>query len=169
MPRPSIFDNLGKLLMCKRFLVNEAPMKKWYVEFCVDDEERFVRLKNIYDALRVAKDAGQFEYSEDWLKFLAPDDISRLWWPTEDELEERRRIWYSTPVALRNQIPRSGWTFESLIGAFNNGDYAIENCERLSPRAGRLVFDPWGHPYGGTEPFQGLIEAFGFAVTEVSD
>lgn len=52
-----------------------------------------------------------------------------------------------------------------MIDAFRNGDYDLLGCRRASLRIGRLAFEPFGWPYGGTGCMRALIEAFGHRVT----
>jgi hypothetical protein len=56
-----------------------------------------------------------------------------------------------------------------MIGAFEDGDYELLGCHRLSDTVARLDFKPYGSPYGGTGCMQALIEAFGHQVTSVLD
>jgi hypothetical protein len=54
----------------------------------------------------------------------------------------------------------------SLFEAFKNGDYQLLPIERLSADEAVLPFEPFGHPYGGTDSMRALIEAFEHRVTD---
>ena len=72
------------------------------------------------------------------------------------------------PVDVRLRDPSfrpPAWDFRSLIEAFRNGDYDLLGCQRASSETGRLAFEPFGWPYGGTGCMRALIEAFGHRVT----
>jgi hypothetical protein len=137
------------------------------VEFAVTDDDRFRRLTAVFDALRDAKLADDWQDDDYWLGFFDAEALSWFWWPTPAEQEDWNRRWFSTPVSQRFTDPTlvTPWDFGSMIDAFRNGDYDLLGCERVSPQAGRLVFDPHGWPYGGAGCMRALVEAFGHRVT----
>ncbi|MGC4005744.1 MAG: hypothetical protein QM811_22535 [Pirellulales bacterium] len=135
----------------------------------IADDECFRRLVTVFDALRAAKLADDWRDDEYWLGFFDTEARSRFWWPTPTELKDWNQRWFSTPVPQRFTDPSLvvPWDFGSMIDAFRAGDYDLLECERISPLAGRFVFDPHNWPYGGTGCMRALIEAFGHRVTAV--
>lgn len=141
-----------------------APLS---VEFEVADDDRFTRLAAVFDALRTAKRDDDWRDDDNWLAFFDAQSRAAFWWPTPEEREDWTRRWFATPVPERFTDPSlvTPWDFGSMIDAFRNGDYDLVGCERISPHAGRLVFNPLGWPYGGTGCMRALVEAFGHRVT----
>ncbi|MEX1097119.1 MAG: hypothetical protein WED34_13810 [Planctomycetales bacterium] len=143
-------------------------MSDFYVEFEVASEDRYRRLDAVVSALAAAKRDDDFRDDAYWLAFFDDEARSRFWWPTEAELQEWSRCWQAAPVDVRTSDPSflpPAWDFGSMIDAFRNGDYELLGCRRASPRVGRLAFEPFGFPYGGTGCMRALIEAFGHRVT----
>ena len=143
-------------------------MGEFYVEFEIADEDRYRRLDAVVSALATAKRDDDFRDDAYWLLFFDDEARSRFWWPTEAEREEWSRRWQAAPVDVRLRDPSfrpPAWRFASMIAAFRNGDYDLLGCRRISSRTGRLAFEPFGWPYGGTGCMRALIEAFGHRFT----
>jgi hypothetical protein len=142
-------------------------VSKFFVEFEVADDDRFRRLKSVFDALREAKQSDDWHDDGYWLTFFDADARAHFWWPTPAELEAWTRRWMATPVPQRFTDPSldHAWDFESMIEAFRNGEYDLLECQRTPTHVGRLTFDPHAWPYGGARCMRALIEAFGHRVT----
>lgn len=50
-----------------------------------------------------------------------------------------------------------------------SAEYEVLSAIELEPGIGRLRFDPWAHPYGGVEPIEWLVHAFGGWVVAMDD
>jgi hypothetical protein len=146
-------------------------MSDYFVEFEISSEDGFCRLERAFNALRVAKQSGEWRDDAYWLEFFTPEDKSKFWWPTPAEREDWQRRWFATPVEKRFTDPtlKTPWVFGSMIDAFKNGDYDLLECERISPNAGRLTFDPHAWPYGGVGCMKALVETFGHRVIAEPD
>jgi len=142
-------------------------MSNFYVEFEIADEDRFRQLEAVVAGLAEAKRIDDFRDDEYWLRFFDTEARSHFWQPTEEEKQDWLRRWQSTPVEQRWSDPsllELPWDFGSMIDAFKNGDYELLGCRRVSERVGRIEFEPFGWPYGGTGCMRALIEAFGYRV-----
>jgi hypothetical protein len=147
-------------------------MSNFYVEFEIANQERFERLEAVVAALAECKRTGDFRDDAYWLRFFDANALSAFWWPTDDEKADWLRRWDSTPVEQRwsdSSLVDLPWDFGSMIEAFQNGDYEILPCRTVSPGIGRLEFEPYGWPYGGTDCMRALIVAFGHRVTAEPD
>lgn len=147
-------------------------MCDFYVEFEVGSEEGYRRLDAVVTALATAKRTDDFQDDPYWLAFFNEAERSGFWWPTEAELREWSQRWKAAPVDQRLSDPAfqpPAWDFGSMIDAFRNGGYELIGCERRSPQVGRLGFEPFGWPYGGTGSMRALIEAFGHRVIAEPD
>ena len=143
-------------------------MAEFYVEFEVASEDAYRRLGAVVTALAAAKRNDDFRDDDYWLTFFDDEARSTFWWPSQAELEEWSRRWQAAPVELRLSDPSfhpPAWDFGSMIDAFRNGDYDLLGCQRPSPWVGRLEFEPFGWPYGGSGCMRALVEAFGHRVT----
>jgi hypothetical protein len=138
-----------------------------FVEFEVADDPRFNQVAAVIQALANAKRSGEFPDDDYWLKFFDADAMRHFWSPTATELDEWRRRWLASPVERRFSDPslKTAWTFGSMIDAFRNGEYELLGCRRVDGRMGRLEYEPFAGPYGGTGCMRALLEAFGHRVT----
>jgi hypothetical protein len=140
-------------------------MEYCFVEFKVDDKNRFDALGRVFSEIKKDKDANLWRDNEDWLAFFDDAALSNFW-PTEEERAELQRRFDTTPVSqrytARSLLP--GWDFESMFDAFKNGEYELIACRMISLDKARLEFDPWAYPYGGIGCMQALIQSFGFLI-----
>jgi len=143
-----------------------------FVEFTVDDEDRFAALCAIFAALKHDKDAGVFREDADWLKFFDEEALSHFWWPTQAERAAEMARWQAASPEQRLSDPAlspPAWDFGSLFAAFENGEYALVACRRVGAGRARLEFETHSYPYGGTGCMHALIGAFGFRVVAEDD
>jgi hypothetical protein len=138
----------------------------FFVEFGIANEDRFQRLAVVFDALRTAKLSDEWHDDQYWLAFFDQEARRQFWWPSDAEREDWKCRWFATPTPERFTDPslKTPWDFGSMIDAFQNGDYDLLRCERVSERVGRLVFEPHNWPYGGTGCMRALVESFGHRV-----
>jgi len=134
-----------------------------YLEFELPEPARLERLVRVFDGLKRAKEDDAWPAVQTWLELFDDAAKATFWWPTADELSAWQAKWFSTPVESRLADPNleTPWDFKSMIGAFQDGDYALVACRAVDARLGRLEFDPHGAPYGGTGCMRALIDAFG--------
>jgi len=144
-------------------------METSFIEFEIDDDQRFAMLAAVFDALRLAKHSGSFPSQAYWLTFFDASARSHFWWPTGEEKQDWERRWDATPVSERLTDPslKTPWHFDSMLAAFQEGEYQLVACRRLTENRGQLEFIPYAGPYGGTDCMQALIEAFGFRVIRI--
>ena len=65
------------------------------------------------------------------------------------------------------KVTGDGWDLESILYCILNGEYTLIGLS-FDGRSGRLVYDPWAYPFGGTDPLKALLTTFGFEVTRDS-
>ena len=89
---------------------------------------------------------------------------------TPEEMKEWNEEWFSTPIEIRHsaRMPTPGWDFASMLDAFWNGEYQLNEIE-ADNEMHRLTFTPFSYPYGGTACMVALIESFGHDVVGVDD
>lgn len=70
-------------------------------------------------------------------------------------------------ILKHNHLLNPPWDFESVIDEIITGEYEIIGCEVVESGIGRLYFEPWAYPYGGTEPLVQLIMPFNIKIIRV--
>jgi hypothetical protein len=142
-----------------------------YLEFTVQDSQRFAVLQQFFGKLKADKDAEAFDDDDAYLALCDEQARSYFGWYTEEEDAEWLARWYATPLETRwtDETLKRQWDFGSMIEAFKNGEYQLLSCELTAPMTARLTFESWAFPYGGTGCMQALIEAFGFKVVRIYD
>ncbi|MBS3068448.1 hypothetical protein J4450_07105 [Candidatus Micrarchaeota archaeon] len=146
----------------------------FYLEFFVNDKDRFKMLQKVFYELQKAKqnDFPSLEDENYWLKFFDKEALEYFWFPTEDQLKklkeaEKSKMSGRELSELSSKMRGDKWHFASMLFCIDNSEYNLLSCELLfDSRMARLEFDPLAHPYGGTEPLICLIESFGFKVTK---
>jgi hypothetical protein len=59
------------------------------------------------------------------------------------------------------------WSLEDILDCLLKGEYELLGIE-FADGSGRLLYDPFSFPFGGTGPLKGLVQAFGYEVTRDS-
>jgi hypothetical protein len=151
--------------------VGRIRVSDFYVEFEIASEEQLDKLSEVFAALVAAKTGDDWKDDPYWLVFFDDAAKRNFWWPTDAVLKDWGRRWSSTPLETRWTDPslRTKWLFGSLIDAFCNGEYDLLGCRQTSDGRGRIEFDPYGWPYGGTECMRVLAESFGHRVVDVRE
>jgi len=142
-----------------------------FVEFTVNNRERFERLRNVFLELKKEKDADQFRPEIEWPQFFDDQALDHFYWPTPEERSRWLKETQHRPILITPTEMTSGlrWDFFSMIDAFRNGEYELRSCELVGPVSGRLEFFALAYPYGGVGSMVALIEAFGFTITGIQD
>ncbi|WP_297429980.1 hypothetical protein [Clostridium sp.] len=142
-------------------------MEKCYFEFEINNNDRFDKLQEFFYALKEVKVKDNIISNDSkWIGYFEEDVLMKFWWPTSDELKEYERLSKETPINERLTSPKlqHPWDLESMIDAFSNGEYDFVSCEQISNGKGRIEFNPWSWPYGGSGAFRTLIEYQGFKI-----
>jgi hypothetical protein len=153
----------------KSFYVERTKMGNCYFEFEIDDDDRFKKLQNFFYAIKHDKaEENVIPNDSKWIGYFDEEALLKFWWPTSDELKEYAKLWRDTPVneRLTSSKLQHPWDFESMIDAFANGEYDFVSCETISEGKGRIEFNPWAWPYGGSGAFKALIEYQGFKILD---
>jgi hypothetical protein len=138
-----------------------------FIEFEVNDAERFGQLQAVFAALQQAKRSGHFPEDDFWLRFF--DDAARayFWWPTDEEYDVWLRRWYATPLPQRSSDPslQTGWLFEAMIDGFREGEFDLVDCRYVDGDRARIEFEHYAWPHAVIGCPKPLVECFGFKVT----
>lgn len=148
-----------------------TPANVQFIEFKVDDLERFKALYQVFTEIKKDKEADSFREDNEWFKFFDKAALSHFMRRTAEENEAHWKQWYATPVEKRFSDPmlETPWDFLSMIDAFKYGEYTLVDCSIISGNKARLEFEAWAWPYGGTGCMKALIKAFDFKIIGEDD
>jgi hypothetical protein len=69
--------------------------------------------------------------------------------------------------AFENATRSDSWGLEDILDCVLNGEYLLVNLS-FDGHSGRLLYDPWAYPFGGTDPLKALVKMFGYEITRDS-
>ncbi|URZ04285.1 hypothetical protein [Clostridium felsineum] len=146
-------------------------MENCYFEFEINNNDRFSKLQEFFYELKEEKAKDDITSDDSkWISYFEEAVLMKFWWPTSHELKEYETLWKETPINERftSSKLQHPWDFESMIDSFSNGEYNFISCEQISNGKGRIEFNPWSWPYGGSGAFKALIEYQGFKILSES-
>lgn len=145
-------------------------MKYCHVEFEPKDQGSLSRTVELFDLMKVAKEADETSDDTQFVNYLTESERAYFWNPSPDELQEWNDEWFSTPVDIRlsPRMVSPQWHLESMFDAFWHGDYDLVGIEKENGRY-YLAFNPHGYPYGGTGCMVAFLECFGHTVVGIDD
>jgi hypothetical protein len=137
-----------------------------YIEFSLPSVDQFESLKRVFSALKNAKQEDDFPEDTYWLGFFDDQARSMFSWLTKLETDAAIQRWRES-----NHDPKfiPGWDFGSWIDAVRDGEYILKSCEQINRNTGRLVFEPFAWPFGGTDALHMLLKAFGCIIIADSE
>jgi hypothetical protein len=143
------------------------------VRFRVDDERRFAALQRVFHEIRTDKERGEdgFRPVSEW-QTLVPEEVQRHFgWLTDEEFDRWQVERQDRPVAIYRPLSYLGasWDFAAIIGAVDDGEYALRTCDMTDAETAELIIETWSYPYGGIGCFIALVEGFRFRVLGVNE
>jgi hypothetical protein len=157
--------------------------KYFYIEFEIISLERFQHLQVMFEKLKEVKNdwmgfcdseaqESNLEYQDpvedfDWHSYL--DNEARVWFEdTFDYDSEEGKTWCRLRELTHYQhrdrpflITPGNWDFESMLDSIFNGEYCLASLNQEENSRGCLYYEPFGHPFGGSDSLCELIRAFG--------
>lgn len=158
--------------------------KYFYLEFSIGSATRFETFARMFHALKAEKDRIIASWDSDrpedaydpdaepaWTDFL--DAETQEWFADVfdyegDEGKTYHALWNLTAPEFRTHsmfYPPGNWDLESVIGSLFDGEYAFMDLVKESDGRAVLYYDPWAHPFGGSDSMVAWIESFGHTVT----
>jgi hypothetical protein len=134
--------------------------KNEYIEFEINNTERFNDLIKLLDLISESKKSGDYKTDNYWLdKF--PDYTLEHYYFTESDLK---------PEFQTSKSDDRTWHFYSMTQHLvENIDVEFLNCKNIGNGKGRLEFYACGYPYGGITGLTMLLNSFGFKATEIDE
>jgi hypothetical protein len=146
------FFAIGLMMRVWRMYINGMKGEDFYIAFR-GNKDRFEILSRFIDRLKSVKATLLNEESPD--EAIRRSVLDNTWIDLLDS------------AAIERLSANGAWQLEDILECVLNGEYELVSvC--LDGQAGRLIYDPWSFPFGGTDPIKALIEAFGMEITRDS-
>jgi hypothetical protein len=132
--------------------MTDSPKEDFYIAF-TGDVSRVSALSRFFDRLAATK-AALLE---------APPDPNAV----EAIVKDSAWIDLLDVGAFEKLTGQEEWQLEDILQCVLNGEYHLVGVS-FDGRSGRLVYDPWAYPFGGTDPLKALVRVFGLEVVRDS-
>ncbi|WP_268846100.1 hypothetical protein [Flavobacterium aestivum] len=131
-----------------------------YIEFEIDDYEKFNHLKKNFELLKIAKNNQEQKGEKFWLDNFPKYVIEKFYFSDTD----------LKPDFKTAELEEFTWYFFGLIELLER-DYEIEyvSCEEIEFRKGRLEYQPYSYPYGGITGLVIFVDSFGCKPIKIDD
>ncbi|MDP4182677.1 MAG: hypothetical protein Q8942_16510 [Bacillota bacterium] len=82
-------------------------MKNCFIEFIINNSERFGMLQNMFKLLKEEKEKDIINFRESkWYDFFDEESLMSFWRPTSQELKEYAKLWNESSFINRFFDPR---------------------------------------------------------------
>jgi len=125
--------------------------EEFYIAF-IGSADRFAALSRFFDRLVATKSAISETPTSDGVQTLVSDSA----WI--DLLDNQ---------AIEILTREGAWALEDILDCVLQGEYALVGVT-FDGRSGRLIYEPWAYPFGGTDALKALVETFGLEVSRDS-
>ena len=172
--RQKVLDGEPKSVMNETkgptFHLDEQPAGE-FIEFEVNDPQRFNLLRAVFSELKKDKDADDFRPDEAWPQLFDDKALAQFSWHSPEDLQRRMYDLRHRPTLETPTESTVGqqWDFVSMVDSYKNSECELKRCAMVGEGKGRLEFNALAYPYGGVGWMVALIEAFGFKVTGIED
>ena len=125
--------------------------EEFYIAF-IGSADRFAALSRFFDRLVATKSAISETPTSDGVQTLVSDSA----WI--DLLDNQ---------AIEILTREGAWALEDILDCVLQGEYTLVGVT-FDGRSGRLIYEPWAYPFGGTDALKALVETFGLEVSRDS-
>ncbi|WP_046746163.1 hypothetical protein [Kordia zhangzhouensis] len=134
--------------------------KNEYIEFEMNNEDRFNDLTKLLDLISVSKKSGDYKSDKYWLdKF--PNYTLKNYYFADSDL---------TPEIETFETKEETWHFYSMVEHLvENIDIEFLECKKIGNGKARLEFYSCGYPYGGITGLTMFLKSFDFKATEIDE
>ncbi len=131
-----------------------------YIEFPLNDENRFGDLLNVYNQISLSKKSTDYRSDAYWLD-LFPDYALEHYYFSDSDLKPG----FET-AADKDET----WHFYSMIEYLvENLDVELMDIKKIDGSKGRLDFMANGYPYGGISGLIMFLNSFGFKACKIDE
>ena len=123
-----------------------------FIEFDIFEMKNFEDMKRIFNLIKEAKELKKPKGDKFWIENFPKYSLQEFYF-IEDDIK---------PDFKTAKLSKNIWHFYSLIELLEV-NYEIEyiDCLLLDPSKGRLTFNAYSYPYGGTDGLKAFIKSFG--------
>ena len=121
--------------------------EEFYIAF-IGSADRFAALSRFFDRLVATKSAISETPTPDGVQTLVSDSA----WI--DSLDNQ---------AIERLTREGAWALEDILDCVLQGEYTLVGVT-FDGRSGRLIYEPWAYPFGGTDALKAPVETFGLEV-----
>ncbi|OHT43416.1 hypothetical protein [Flavobacterium tructae] len=131
-----------------------------FIEFDIFEIKKFEDMKRIFKLIKEAKELKKTKGDKFWIENFPKYSLQEFYF-IEDDIK---------PDFKTAKLSKNIWHFYSLIELLEV-NYEIEyiDCLLLDSSKGRLTFNAYSYPYGGTDGLIAFIKSFGCPPTKIYD
>jgi hypothetical protein len=131
-----------------------------YIEFDILEDKNFNDLKHTFDLIKAAKNKGQPQTDQFWLDNF-PDYSLKQFYFSDTDIKPKFKTTDKSEFI---------WHFYSLTSLLQT-DYDINyrECFKTDNNHGRLEYNPFSYPYGGSTGLITFINSFNCKPTKIDD
>ena len=131
-----------------------------FIEFDIFEMKNFEDMKRIFNLIKEAKELKKTKGDKFWIENFPKYSLQEFYF-IEDDIK---------PDFKTAKLSKNIWHFYSLIELLEV-NYEIEyiDCLLLDSSKGRLTFNAYSYPYGGTDGLIAFIKSFGCPPTKIYD
>lgn len=131
-----------------------------YIEFDIFKTQNFEDMKRVFMLIKEAKELEKTKGDKFWLDNFPKYCLEKFYFSKKD----------IKPDFETAKLSKNVWHFYSLIELLEV-DYEIEyiDCLLINPSKGKLIFNAYSFPYGGTDGLITFIKSFDFVPTKMDD
>lgn len=131
-----------------------------YVEFKINDYEKFYCLKQVFELFKIAKNNNKPQNDKFWLNNFPKYVLEKFYFLDTD----------TKPNFETSKITEFNWHFYSFIELLEK-NYEIEyvTCEEIDENKGRIEYIPYSYPYGGITGLVTFVNSFDCEPTKIDD
>lgn len=131
-----------------------------YIEFEIDDYEKFNYLKHTFELLKAIKNNQEPQSDQFWINKF-PKYVLEKFYFLESDLK---------PSFETSKREKFNWHFYALIELLET-NYEIEyvSCIEIEKNKGKMEYSPYSYPYGGIDGLVIFINSFGCKPIKIDD
>lgn len=131
-----------------------------FIEFDIFEIKKFEDMKRIFKLTKEAKELKKTKGNKFWIENFPKYSLQEFYF-IEDDIK---------PDFKTAKLSKNIWHFYSLIELLEV-NYEIEyiDCLLIDSSKGRLTFNAYSYPYGGTDGLITFIKSFGCLPTKIYD
>ncbi|ENA1802936.1 hypothetical protein ABF179_002352 [Flavobacterium psychrophilum] len=131
-----------------------------YIEFDILKMQNFEDMKRVFTLIKEAKETEKRKGDKFWLENFPNYSLQKFYFG-ENDLK---------PDFKTAKLSKNVWHFYSLIELMEL-NYEIEylECFLINPNKGKLIFNAYSYPFGGTDGLITFIKSFDCTPTRMDD